>query len=55
VNYFLERRNYDFEQSSYIFTELLLRQSLLCRIIYGNRLCRVVLSCCGAAVAVARY
>jgi len=38
VNYFLERRNYDFEQSSSCITELLLlllRQLLLRRVIYG--------------------
>ena len=38
MNYFLERRNYDFEQSSSCITELLLlllRQLLLRRVIYG--------------------
>jgi len=41
VNYFLERRNYDFEQFSSCFTELLLllRQLLESRVSYGNRLC----------------
>jgi len=42
VNYFLERRNYDFEQSSSCITELLLlllRQLLLRRVLYGNRHC----------------
>ena len=38
MNYFLERRNYDFEQSSSCITELLLRllrQLLMRRVIYG--------------------
>jgi len=40
VNYFLELRNYDFEQSSSCITELLLlRQLLLRRVLYGNRHC----------------
>jgi len=35
VNYELYRRTHDFGQSSYIFTELLLRRLLLRRVIYS--------------------
>jgi len=58
INYELFRRNFDSERLAYIITELLLllRQLLLRRAsLYGNRHCRVSLSCCGAVVAVARY